>query len=162
MDVIEKWSDFNVAMLGATAALAGLVIVAATINITQIVKETALTSRLASAITGLVLAISVCTVGLIPDLTPVVYGAVGATLALIGAAFAASTTVRVYQSRHPENRARPVKAALAFAPPLVYLVGGVLLLAGAPFGLVVFAIGALAAIAAALMVSWVVLVEVLR
>lgn len=38
MEHLEAWHDFNVAMAGATAALAGLVIVAASVNIDKIVK----------------------------------------------------------------------------------------------------------------------------
>ncbi|PZU28899.1 MAG: hypothetical protein DI577_09585, partial [Microbacterium sp.] len=74
MDALDTWHEFNVAMLGATAALAGLVIVAASVNITVIIAAPALTSRLASAIAGLVLAIVVCAVGLIPALTAPAFG----------------------------------------------------------------------------------------
>ena len=35
---LEAWSDFTVAMTGATAALAGLIIVAMSVNIERIVK----------------------------------------------------------------------------------------------------------------------------
>ena len=42
--MIEQWSEFNVAMAGATAALAGLVIVAASVNIGEIVKSRTLTA----------------------------------------------------------------------------------------------------------------------
>src|SRR5687767_3657682 len=54
MEQIEAWSEFNVAMVGATAALAGLVIVAASVNIAEIIKEASLTARLAAGIAGLV------------------------------------------------------------------------------------------------------------
>ena len=36
---LELWSEFNVALVGATAALAGLVIVASSVNIAEIVKS---------------------------------------------------------------------------------------------------------------------------
>jgi hypothetical protein len=38
IDTLEGWTDFNVAMVGATGALAGLVIVAASVNIGDSVK----------------------------------------------------------------------------------------------------------------------------
>ena len=57
MGALEQWHEFDVAMLGAAAALAGLVIVAASVNIQVIIAAPSLTSRLASAISGLVLAI---------------------------------------------------------------------------------------------------------
>ena len=50
MDQLDAWSEFNVAMVGATAALAGLVIVASSVNIAEIIKSATLTARLAAAI----------------------------------------------------------------------------------------------------------------
>ena len=70
--------------------------------------------------------------------------------------------LRIRESRDPANRLRPLKAALGFAAPASYLVGALLLIAGAPAGLVVFAAGSILAIMAALLISRVVLVEVLR
>lgn len=46
--------------------------------------------------------------------------------------------------------------------PIAYVVGATLLLLGLPYGLVLFAAGSILAIVAALLISWVVLVEVLR
>ena len=63
------WGDFHVAMVGATAALAGLVIVAASVNIGEIVKAPALTARLGSAIAGLVLAPVVSALGRLPGVS---------------------------------------------------------------------------------------------
>ena len=162
MASLEHWADFNVAMAGATAALAGLVIVAASVNITEIVKQTSITSRLASAIAGLVLAIAGSAVGLIPELSAISYGITVIVFALIGAGFAVEATRRIFENRDPQNKLRPLKALLGFAVPVTYVVGGILLLAGSATGLVWVAAGSIAAIAAALMVSWVVLVEVLR
>jgi hypothetical protein len=138
------------------------VIVAASVNIEVIIKAPSLTSRLASGIAGLVLAIVVCAVGLIPDLDATALGWVVIVAAALAAVFAADATAKILQNRHPQNRMRAGKAAVAFLAPATYLVGGVLLLAGSPAGLVWLAVGAIAAIVAALFVSWVVLVEVLR
>jgi hypothetical protein len=44
-ELLHSWKDYNVAMTGAIAALAGLVIVAASVNIERIVKAPMLTSR---------------------------------------------------------------------------------------------------------------------
>jgi hypothetical protein len=49
-----------------------------------------------------------------------------------------------------------------FLPAAVYAAGSAMLIAGQPAGLVVIAVGAIVAIAVALMISWIVLVEVLR
>jgi len=162
MEQIETWSEFNVAMVGATAALAGLVIVAASVNIGDIIKEASLTARLAAGISGLVLALIGAAIGLIPDVGPLPYGVAMILLSLGAGVFQVQATRRIFENRHPANRLRTLKSAVGFFAPLAYLIGGALLAAGQPDGLVWFAAGSIIAIVAALLVSWIVLVEVLR
>ncbi|MGX5772381.1 hypothetical protein ACWKWN_16675 [Microbacterium trichothecenolyticum] len=162
MEQIETWSEFNVAMVGATAALAGLVIVAASVNIGDIIKEASLTARLAAGISGLVLALIGSAIGLIPDVGPVPYGVAMIVIAVGAGVFQVQATRRIFENRHPANRLRWLKSAVGFLAPLAYLVGGALLAGGEPVGLVWFAVGSIVAIVAALLVSWIVLVEVLR
>lgn len=162
MDVIEDWSDFHVAMVGATAALAGLVIVAASVNIAKIITAAALTARLAGGIASLVLALSSSALGLIPGISPPTYGWAVIAFVVLSGIFQVDATVRIFQNRAPENRLRTAKAAVGFLPTMLYAVGGALLITGADGGLLVLAIGCISAIIIALMVSWIVLVEVLR
>lgn len=159
---IEGWTDFNVAMAGASAALAGLMIVAASVNIADIVKEKSLTARLAAGVSGLVLALVASAIGLIPELPLTAYGIVIIVIALIAAVFAGQAARDIFANRHPANRLKAVKSLVCFAAPAVYAVGAVLLVAGVASGLVWFAAGSIVAIIAALLVSWIVLVEVLR
>ena len=162
MEQIEAWSEFNVAMVGATAALAGLVIVAASVNIGDIIKEASLTARLAAGISGLVLALVGSAIGLIPGVGAAPYGVAMIVIALGAAVFQVQATRRIIENRHPANRMRWLKSAVGFLAPLAYVIGGVLLATGQHGGLVWFAVGSIVAIGAALMVSWIVLVEVLR
>lgn len=159
---IGTWSEFNVAMVGATAALAGLVIVAASVNIGDIVKAPSLTARLAAGIVGLVLALCGSAIGLIPDLPASAYGWAMIALALVAGCFQIVATVEILRNRNPANRMRPLKSAVGFLTPTAYVVGGVLLLGSSASGLAWFAAGSIVAIVAALLVSWIVLVEVLR
>jgi hypothetical protein len=110
----------------------------------------------------MVLALIGSAIGLIPDVGPLPYGVTMVVLALSAAVFQVQAARRIFENRHPANRLRGVKAAVGFVAPLAYLVGGVLLAAGALDGLVWFAAGSIIAIVAALLVSWIVLVEVLR
>jgi hypothetical protein len=162
MEQIEGWSEFNVAIVGATAALAGLVIVAASVNIGDIIKEASLTARLAAGIAGLVLALAGSAIGLIPDLGLRAYGITMILLAVGAGGFQVQASRRIFQNRDPQNRLRWGKAAVGFVAPLAYLAGGGLLAAGQGHGLLWFAVGSIVAIVTALIVSWIVLVEVLR
>jgi len=58
---------------------------------------------------------------------------------------------------------RVLKSSVGMVPIAAFLVGAVLIIAGAPgAGLVAVAIGSVLAIVAAIIMAWVVLVEVLR
>lgn len=162
MEQLDAWSEFNVAMVGATSALAGLVIVAASVNIGDIIKTASLTARLAASIAGLVLALSASAVGLFPDIGSLPYGVAVIVLAAGASVFQVHATRRIRQNRASENRLRWAKSAVGFAAPLAYAIGGALVVTGAPQGLAWMAIGSIVAVMAALLVSWIVLVEVLR
>lgn len=159
---LEGWNEFNVAMIGATSALAGLVIVASSVNIGVIVKAGFLTARLAAGIFGLALALTVSAIGLIPHMTAPVHGAVVIVAALAAGTVAVMATRSIYANHSPANRAKPIRAAINFLAPAAYVVGGILLFTQPQAGMVWLAVGAIAAVAASLLISWIVLVEVLR
>ena len=162
MEQLEAWSEFNVAMVGATAGLAGLVIVAASVNIGDIIKSPSLTARLAAGIAGLVLALTGSAIGLFPGIDAPMYGIAVIVLAAGAAVFQVQATRRITENRDPENRLRWAKAGIGFLAPLSYVIGGVLVSLGESHGLLWMAGGSIVAVVAALLVSWIVLVEVLR
>ncbi|WP_243074006.1 hypothetical protein [Microbacterium sp. SS28] len=162
MDQLASWSEFNIAMAGAAAALAGLVIVAASVNITQVVKARSVTARLAAGIATLVLAITASGLGLVPEISMAWYGAVLTVATLVAAVFQVHAARVVFGDRDHRNRQRFLKGSVGGLPLLAYLAAGVLVLVGHPAGLVFAAVGCLAAIATAIIISWVALVEVLR
>lgn len=161
-EVIEVWKDFNVAMAGATAALAGLVIVAASVNIADIVKAPSLTARTAAGIGTLVLALVVSALGLVPVFSMPTLGIVALVATLLAGSLQVDSARRILTDPSPENRARWPKASLGFFPLVAYLVGEVLLIGGNGGGLGWLAAGSVLAIIGGLLVSWVVLVEILR
>lgn len=162
MDQLDAWSEFNVAMVGATAALAGLVIVASSVNIAEIIKSSTLTARLAAAIAALVLAIIVTGLGLVPGIGPFWYGLAIAAATMVATVFQVHATITIVRDPAPEHTSRFFKSALGFAPVLAYTAAAALIVLGAPGGLMIAAVAALLAIVSAIVVSWVALVEVLR
>lgn len=82
--------------------------------------------------------------------------------ALLAAVFQTIAAAAIARNHAPQNRLKALRAGVNFVPCAAYLLGGVLLVAGSPAGLLVFAVGAILAIIVALIVSWVVMVEVLR
>ncbi|MBT2452934.1 hypothetical protein J7F03_39085 [Streptomyces sp. ISL-43] len=161
-EYLAGWNNFNVAIMGAAGALAGLVIVAASVNIAEVVKAPSLTSRLAGDIAGLVLALSGSAVGLVPEVSPMSYGLSMAVLTAGAGLLQVQATRRIYENRHPDNQMKFGKSAVGFVAPFAYLVGAALLITGSPQGVVWFAAGSIVAIITALVISWIALVEVLR
>lgn len=159
---LEAWSDFNVAMAGASAALAGLVIVAASVNIEKIVGARHLTARLAASIAGLVLALVVSAAALVPELALFWYGVVILGATLLAALFQVHATRMVLADPRSPLGVRIGKAVPGIVPLLCYLAAGITVTTGHPSGLPLTAAGCLLMIAAAILVSWIVLVEVLR
>jgi len=162
MDQLQPWSDFNVAMVGATAALAGLVIVAMSVNISAIVASRVLSSRLAAAISTLVLAIGVSGLGLMPSIGLRTYGTVVVVGTLAAGVVQAHTMATIAHDPNTPSYGRLLKPLPGLIALLVYLVGAILLLANADDGLVLLASGTLLAIFGSVLMSWIVLVEVRR
>jgi hypothetical protein len=162
-ETLEAWTDFNVAMVGATAALAGLLIVAMSVNIATIMRSPTLPPRAAASIAALTLAIVAGAFGLLPGQPGWVYGAEVLVATLVAATFQVHS-MRIL-GREPNMSAsdRILKATSGVVPLAAFLVGGVLIVAGsASAGLVAVAVGSILAVIAAILMAWVVLVEVLR
>lgn len=165
-ELLESWSEFNVAMVGATAALAGLLIVAMSVNIRSILESATLPARAAASISTLVAAIAVTALALAPGQPLWAYGLEVLVAAAVAAVFEshAIRSIRRDTTAHAGTALdRVLKAAAGGLPILAYLAGGVALIAGAPaVGLWLVGIATILAIASALLYSWVVLIEVLR
>lgn len=160
---LEPWSEFNVAMAGATAALAGLLIVAMSVNVREVLEGATLPARAAAAIATLVLALTVCCLGLIPEQSLPALGLEVLATTAVGWAFQVHAIRMIFlRDPHMQPRTRVPKAAIGAIPLIAYTVGGALLLAETTAGLVLIAAGGILAVIAAVTFAWVVLVEVLR
>ncbi|MFF2389701.1 hypothetical protein [Agromyces sp. NPDC058104] len=165
-EALDGWSEFNVAMVGATAALAGLLIVAMSVNIRTILQSPTLPARAAASVATLVLAIVVTGLALAPEQPARAYGVEVLVVALVAGAFEVHA-IRVIRRDATEHRGSAIeqlaKSIAGVLPILAYLLGAIALVAGAPaFGLWALGVATLLAIATAILYSWVVLVEVLR
>ncbi|WP_022893970.1 hypothetical protein [Agromyces subbeticus] len=160
--LLDGWSEFNVAMLGATAALAGLLIVAMSVNIGEILKTPSLPGRAAAALAALMAAIIVTALGLVPDMPVIVYG-LGALLAAVLATVFEYRAMRLIVAEGREHGSPIAKAAAGWLPVALFVAGAVAVLAGAPeAGLGLLAAACILAVASAILHAWIVLVEVLR
>jgi modulator of FtsH protease len=71
---MRGWSDFFAAEVGASAALAGLLFVAVSINLRQILKFPHLPTRALEALATLLCVLVISTFALVPGQTALVHG----------------------------------------------------------------------------------------
>lgn len=161
--MIEGAYEFFVAAAGAAAALAGLIIVALSVSVDQIIKMSGMTSRAATAIALLVVATVISLAGLIPG-QPVWAFGVEALVASIGSlVFAAVAVVRMVKAPGPWGvRSAILRGGIAVIPALLFVVGAVLVIVDHAAAIPVLGIGMLFAISISVITAWVVLVEIRR
>jgi hypothetical protein len=160
---LDAWHDFYVASAGAAAALAGLIIVAMTVNIGTILQMAAMPSRAAATIGSLTLSVVVSVSSLIPGQPLWLLGAETVVFSL-GAGALAVTAARQIVRHRGEVAGPPIvgKVAVVLAQILPFLVGGVLLLAGVDAGLFWNAAGIVLVFIGSVLSAWILLVEILR
>src|ERR1700712_601264 len=92
---LDAWHDLFIASAGAAAALAGLIIVAMSVNIKEIIAIPSMPSRAGTSIANLVLIVVVSVGGLIPVQAAWMLGLESLVFALIALAFAVDATARM-------------------------------------------------------------------
>ena len=158
----HEWSDLFVAVAGASAALAGLVFVAVSINVERILKFEGLPERALETVLLLLSVVLVSIIGLIPGQS---HTAVGAELAGEGLVFGAAIAALARRSISRASHSRAwiiARCSLLEAGTLPLIVGGLSLLASAGGGLYWTVAGIVWAIAGGVGNAWVLLVEILR
>ncbi|SDZ21952.1 modulator of FtsH protease [Geodermatophilus africanus] len=156
------WVDLYVAMAGAAAALLGLLFVAVSINLEQVLRIPWLPLRAGETLGVLVVLLATAVFVLVPgqSLTALGLELAGTGLSLIGA----DGLLRIRRGRPPGAPARsivvPAVIVALTGAPLV--VAGATLLAGAGGGLYWTVPALLAGFAGAVCNAWVLLIEILR
>lgn len=163
VEMPEGWTDFFVATAGAAGALAGLIIVAMTVNITTIIGIPSMTSRAGATIASLVLIVVSAAAGLIPEQGPRLLGVEVLAFAAIAMALTIDSAVRMVRAVDRQYLAVTwLKIFFAVVQILPFLVGAVILLTGSFTGLYWIAAGVLLVFVGSVANAWVLLVEILR
>jgi len=157
----EGWSDFLVASAGASAALAGLVFIGISINLTRILAVPGLPARAGQTIMLLATALAVSLAVLGPVDSHITVG-----LEILGVGLAGWVGVMWIQ-RHtgadPSGRSSRRRAIVLLQIALLpFLVAGVTMLVEAGGGLYWMQVGLILSMLVGLGNGWVLLVEILR
>jgi hypothetical protein len=160
--VAEPWSELYVAMAGAAAALLGLLFVAVSINLEQVLRIAWLPLRAGETLGVLVVLLTTAVFVLVPGQSPTALGLelAGTGLFLIGS----DGALRIRRGRPPGAPARSivVPAVIVGCTGVPLVLAGATLVAGDGGGLYWTVPALLAGFAGAVFNAWVLLVEILR
>ena len=159
---LADWSELFVATAGAAAALAGLIIVAMSVNIETIVAEPSLPSRAGATIASLVLVVVVAIAGLIPEIGGTAMGWATLAFSLVALGFAIDSAVRLARLTDQPELALLIKGAVSIIPLIGFVIGAAILIAGIDAGMYFVAAGILLVFVSSVLNAWVLLVEVRR
>jgi hypothetical protein len=158
---IEAWDGFATAQVGAAATLAGLLVVAVSINVGRILQLPSVVSRLAATLVLFGAVLIVGTILLVPDQGEVL---AGIELAVVGLL----TAVSVFRLRGTRGIEKPyrinavVVGALGVAAALLIAASGIFCALSTMGGLYWVVPGVVLAVVLGLANSWVALIEILR
>jgi modulator of FtsH protease len=148
-------------MAGATAALAGLLFVAISINLGEILKSRALPARAASALATLIIALVASTFALVPGQSRTVLGT--ELLVVCGLAGLVMLGLRATVDRSDQTTLQYLgEFATTGLAVLPFAIAGASLLAGRGGGLYWTVPGLVGVFFAAAINAWVLLVEIMR
>ena len=157
----DAWHDFFVAEVGASAALAGLVIVTVSINTATILKSPTLPGRAAETITLFAGVLLLSTLMLVPGQPPEV---MALELFLVGALVLGVTLfiqVRAWPRRHPDEQFW-LRLLFSLGAALPLLLAGGSFVVGAGGGLYWLVPAVASALIGGIVNTWILLVEILR
>jgi modulator of FtsH protease len=158
----SEWTDLFVASAGASAALAGLLFVAVSINLERIIGEVGLPDRALETVLLLLVVLLVSIVGLIPGQS---HGVLGIELFVVSLFFA-FLIARLPLIRVPSGAQPPrwlaSRWAIRIAAVAPLIIGGASLITTDGGGLYWIVAGIVFAVAGAVANAWVLLVEILR
>jgi hypothetical protein len=155
---MSGWDNFFVAEAGAAAALAGLLFVSVSINLTRILQIPTLPWRAAEALLLLLAVLVVALLALVPGQSARL---LGVEITVTGAALWAALSLALARSDRTHSRYL-LRLLSNQLPPIAFVLAGLLIALGHPAGMYWMVPGTFLAFAAGVLDTWVLLIEILR
>lgn len=161
VSAVSQWSTYFSAQVGAGAALSGLVFVALSINLRQILSASSLVGRAAEALLVLLLPVIVGLLALAPSTSGASASPILVFILVVGAA----VVVIIVRARHDTGRSTrdyALRVIFVAGAVLVEAMGGLLVVTQSSAGPAWLADGGIVCMLAGVAEAWVLLVEILR
>ncbi|MFB2599079.1 hypothetical protein ACEXQE_14905 [Herbiconiux sp. P17] len=160
---LESWQTFASASAGTAGALAGLIIVAISVNVKQILAGSALPARAGSTIAAIAVILVSALAMIIPGQSLDKLGIVVLLFGAVALAFQADAAVRMLRSHDGPSLSRTIPTIVLHVGQLSgVLIGSILLISGNADGLFHIAWGFIAIFIVSILNAWVLMVEILR
>ena len=161
---LEPWANFFITAAGVSATLAGLVIVAVSVNIQQILKYAQLPPRASGTVSTLMLVVAIGLVGLMPQ------SATAFALEILVFSLIAGAILLVFTREICVEHLKAGRAVIElvvglvgwYCAALAFVTAAVLIWTGLGNGFYWMAGGVIVTVIAAVLNAWVFLIEVLR
>jgi hypothetical protein len=156
--LLHPWSDFFVAQAGASAALAGLLFVAVSINLGRILQYPHLPTRAIEALLTILVVLVMSTWALIPGQSLFAFGL---EVAVTGVVLWLIQLLGLWRTRR-SGYEHVLRYFFNQAPPIPFVIAGVLVCLGQPEGIYWMVPGTLLCILSSVYSAWILLVEIQR
>jgi hypothetical protein len=156
---VGAWSEFGVAVLGGAAALAGLLFVAVSLNIEEVLRYSNVPARSAATLGLLVSILLTATFLVTPDQPRI---AVAVELIVVGIAMLIGAVYAMVRQRDAPTPRAMVSSLLTVLPALMLIIAALSLWAEAGGGLYWVAAAVAVGFVSTSANAWVVLVEIKR
>jgi modulator of FtsH protease len=156
------WSEFGIAMVGAAATLAGLVFVAISINLREILSVPSLVGRAGEGLLTLLVALVACALLPIPGQDPRTLGVIWIAIGVVFAVVELATHVRSVPAFAGKRAVLVGRVVSHQGVALLLLVAGASTAAGLGAGIYWIVPASLLAVAVGIIDAWVLLIEILR
>ncbi len=158
-----EWGNFFIAEAGASAALAGLIFVAVSINLNRIISFPRLVGRAFQTLILLLTILITASLMLVPDVPDNALGAEMLTVGLCVWLLLVGLDVRNLRATDAQyRRAYALNIVLSQLATLPYLIAGIAIMTNGLGGLYLLVPGVIFSLIKAILDSWVLLIEINR